>query len=32
MKAEGTHSKAPLTEAFGEWRNLKVVAAGAARR
>ncbi|HEX9773080.1 MAG TPA: MFS transporter [Steroidobacteraceae bacterium] len=25
MKAEGTHSRAPLTESFGEWRNLKVV-------
>lgn len=25
MKAEGTASKAPLTEAFGQWRNLKVV-------
>ena len=25
MKAEGKGSKAPLTEAFGEWRNLKVV-------
>ncbi|MDO9708370.1 MFS transporter [Paracraurococcus lichenis] len=24
MKAEGTHSKAPLTEAFGQWRNAKV--------
>ena len=23
MKAEGTHSKAPLTEAFGQWRNAK---------
>lgn len=25
MKAEGKHSKAPLTEAFGQWRNMKVV-------
>jgi MFS family permease len=25
MKAEGTSSKAPLTEAFGQWANLKVV-------
>jgi MFS family permease len=25
MKAEGKTSKAPLTEAFGTWRNLKVV-------
>jgi MFS family permease len=25
MKDEGTGSKAPLTEAFGQWRNLKVV-------
>ena len=24
MKAEGTHSKAPLTEAFGQWGNAKV--------
>jgi MFS family permease len=24
MKAEGTHSKAPLTEAFGQWANAKV--------
>jgi MFS family permease len=24
MKAEGTHSKAPLSEAFGQWRNAKV--------
>ena len=23
MKAEGTHSKAPLTEAFGQWSNAK---------
>jgi len=23
MKAEGTHSTAPLTEAFGQWRNAK---------
>jgi MFS family permease len=25
MKSEGKTSKAPLTESFGEWRNLKVV-------
>ena len=25
MKSEGTNSKAPLTEAFGEWKNLKIV-------
>ena len=25
MKAEGTSSKAPLTEAFGKWSNLKIV-------
>jgi MFS family permease len=25
MKDEGTHSKAPLAEAFGQWRNLKIV-------
>ena len=25
MKAEGTGSKAPLTEAFAEWKNLKIV-------
>jgi MFS family permease len=25
MQAEGRTSKAPLTEAFGQWRNLKVV-------
>lgn len=25
MKAEGTASKAPLTEAFGQWRNLRIV-------
>ncbi|MBA4012763.1 MAG: MFS transporter [Phenylobacterium sp.] len=25
MKAEGTASKAPFAEAFGQWRNLKVV-------
>jgi predicted MFS family arabinose efflux permease len=25
MKAEGTQSKAPLTESFGEWKNLKIV-------
>jgi MFS family permease len=25
MKEEGKHSKAPLTESFGQWKNLKVV-------
>ncbi|MHB8915603.1 MAG: MFS transporter [Thiobacillus sp.] len=25
MKSEGTRSKAPLTESFGEWKNLKIV-------
>jgi MFS family permease len=25
MKAEGKTSKAPLTESFGEWKNLKIV-------
>jgi MFS family permease len=25
MKAEGTHSKAPLTESFAEWGNAKIV-------
>ncbi len=25
MKEEGTQSKAPLTEAFGQWRNAKIV-------
>jgi MFS family permease len=25
MKAEGTHSKAPLTESFARWGNLKIV-------
>jgi len=25
MKAEGSTSKAPLSEAFGKWRNLKIV-------
>jgi len=25
MKAEGTGSKAPLTEAFGQWTNLRIV-------
>ncbi len=25
MKAEGSHSKAPIRESFGEWRNLKLV-------
>src|SRR5262249_46599364 len=24
MKAEGTHSKAPLTEAFFQWKNAKI--------
>ena len=24
MKDEGTHSKAPLSEAFGEWKNAKI--------
>ncbi len=24
MKAEGTTSKAPLTEAFGQWKNAKI--------
>jgi len=24
MKEEGTHSKAPLTEAFGRWENIKI--------
>jgi MFS family permease len=24
MKAEGTHSKAPISEAFGQWKNAKV--------
>ena len=24
MKEEGTHSKAPLSEAFGQWRNAKI--------
>ncbi|RAI59109.1 MFS transporter [Roseicella frigidaeris] len=24
MKEEGTHSKAPITEAFGQWKNAKV--------
>lgn len=28
MKATGTTSKAPLREAFGEWRNLKLVLIG----
>ncbi len=23
MKEEGTHSKAPLSEAFGQWKNAK---------
>jgi len=25
MKAQGRHSRAPLTESFGDWRNLKIV-------
>ena len=25
MKQEGTHSKAPITESFGQWKNLKIV-------
>lgn len=25
MKAEGTHSKAPYAESFGQWKNLKIV-------
>ncbi|WP_051362358.1 MFS transporter [Solimonas soli] len=25
MKEEGKHSKAPLSEAFGQWKNLKIV-------
>ncbi|PWR23499.1 MFS transporter [Zavarzinia compransoris] len=25
MKEEGTRSKAPLTESFGQWKNLKIV-------
>jgi len=25
MKAEGKHSKAPLTESFGQWKNLRIV-------
>ena len=25
MKAEGKTSKAPLTESFGHWKNLKIV-------
>jgi MFS family permease len=25
MKEEGRHSKAPLTEAFGQWKNMKLV-------
>ncbi len=25
MKDEGTHSKAPLSEAFGQWKNAKIV-------
>ena len=25
MKEEGTTSKAPLTESFGQWKNLKIV-------
>ena len=25
MKAEGKHSKAPISESFGQWKNLKIV-------
>ena len=25
MKAEGTASKAPVAEAFGQWKNLRLV-------
>ncbi|KAK3604194.1 hypothetical protein CHS0354_002002 [Potamilus streckersoni] len=25
MKSEGKHSKAPLSESFGQWKNLKIV-------
>ena len=25
MKEEGTHSKAPISESFGQWKNLKIV-------
>jgi hypothetical protein len=25
MKAEGKHSKAPLSESFGQWKNLRIV-------
>ncbi len=25
MKQEGTHSRAPISESFGQWRNLKIV-------
>ena len=25
MKAEGRTSKAPLSEAFGQWRNLRLI-------
>ncbi len=25
MKEEGTQSKAPLSEAFGQWKNAKIV-------
>ena len=25
MKAEGKTSKAPLSESFGQWKNLKIV-------
>jgi MFS family permease len=25
MKSEGKHSKAPITESFGNWKNLKIV-------
>ena len=30
MKAEGKTSKAPLSESFGQWKNLKIVIIGAA--
>ena len=32
MKDEGKSSKAPLTEAFADWSNAKIVLAGAGRR
>jgi hypothetical protein len=31
MKAEGKTSKAPLSESFGQWKNLKIVISGADR-